>query len=143
MTVRQQISVQAPPAAVWAVLVDIESWPEYVSTVTSVRKDTRGALAAGSRVRVKQPGMPELTWTVTEFTEGRSFTWIASAAGVTTIGGHRLREATEGGCELELTIEHRGFLAPLLRVLTYRRTRRYVGNEANGMRLRAEARARE
>ena len=36
MEVENTIHIEAPPAIVWAVTVDVERWPEWTPTVESV-----------------------------------------------------------------------------------------------------------
>ncbi len=134
-----RVEIDAPPATVWAVLTAVDAWPSYVPTVDSLHRETPGALGPDARVRIKQPGLPELTWRVTEFDEGTSFTWTAKSGGVTTTGGHRVTARTGGGSLLELTLDQRGPLAPLVRTLFGGRTRRYIETEARSIMARAES----
>ncbi|MEX5718406.1 SRPBCC family protein [Geodermatophilus maliterrae] len=50
-----RIDVEAPVQQVWQVLREVELWPEWAPTVTSVRRLDDGPLAVGSRVRVGRP----------------------------------------------------------------------------------------
>ena len=70
-----RIDVEAPVQQVWEVLREVELWPEWAPTVTSVRRLDDRPLAVGSRVRVEQPRIPPTEYVVTELEPSRSFTW--------------------------------------------------------------------
>jgi hypothetical protein len=101
-----------------------------------------GELALGRRATVKQPRLPAETWTVTAVAPGRSFTWTARGAGITTEGIHEV-QASGRGSRIVLTIDQAGMLAPAARLLLGSLTRRYVELEAAGLRAAAEDRARD
>ena len=67
-----RIDVEAPVEQVWEVLREVERWPEWAPTVTSVRRLDDGPLAVGSRVRVEQPRIPLTEYVVTEREPNRS-----------------------------------------------------------------------
>ncbi len=85
-----KIDVEAPVERVWEVLRDVERWPEWAPTVTSVRRRDDGPLAVGSRARVEQPRIPTTEYVVTELEPGRSFTRVVTGPGVRTTARHRL-----------------------------------------------------
>ena len=66
MELSTRIDVEAPVEQVWAVPREVERWPEWAPTVTSVRRLDDGPLAVGSRVRVEQPRIPPTEYVVTE-----------------------------------------------------------------------------
>ena len=88
-----RIDVEAPVEQVWEVLREVERWPEWAPTVTSVRRLDDGPLAVGSRVRVEQPRIPPTEYVVTELEPSRSFTWVATGPGVRTTARHLLEES--------------------------------------------------
>lgn len=47
-------------------LREVERWPEWAPTVTSIRRLDDGPLAVGSRVRVAQPRIAPTEYVVTE-----------------------------------------------------------------------------
>lgn len=128
----------------WSVLADVASWPQWTASMNSVHRLDDDPFGLRSRVRITQPGMPALVWTVTEFVEGESFTWVSASLGVTTIGRHLVRPITSlprGTTEISISIEQSGPLAGLVRALTGRRTRRYLQLEADGLASASMARA--
>ena len=70
------IDIAARAQLVYEVYTDVERWPEWAASVTSVERLDQGPLRVGSRARIKQPRLPTTVWEVTEVVAGRSFTWI-------------------------------------------------------------------
>ena len=97
-----RIDVEAPVQQVWEVLREVERWPEWAPTVTSVRRLDDGPLAAGSRVRVEQPRIPPTEYVVTELEASGSFTWVATGPGVHTIARHLLEDLGTGSTRVTL-----------------------------------------
>jgi uncharacterized protein YndB with AHSA1/START domain len=133
------VEIDAEPQDVWAALIDVEHWPQWTDSMQEVRWVDGAAPAVGSRARVKQPGMPALTWAVTEIDAGRSFDWQTSSPGVTTLGTHTITTAGDGRSSLTLGLRQSGALVGLVNVLTGSRTRRYVQMEADGLKRAAES----
>jgi uncharacterized membrane protein len=131
------VTIDAPAGEVWRIMTDVTRWPEFTPTMTSVRRLDDGPFGAGSRVRIKQPGIPALDWVVTELHPGTSFTWETTTAGVTIAAGHTI-EPRAGGVSVVLAVTQTGLLAPLLALLTGARTRRYVRLEAESLKRRCE-----
>jgi uncharacterized protein YndB with AHSA1/START domain len=65
--------VDASADLVFAVLTDVERWPEWTPTVTRVERLDGSSLplAISSRMRVVQPKVPPAEWTVTALEAGR------------------------------------------------------------------------
>jgi uncharacterized membrane protein len=132
------VEIEAPPEAVWAVLADVERWPEWTASMTGVRRLDPGELHVGSEARVKQPRLLEATWRVTELEPGSSFTWESRSPGLTTVGGHRIAERDGRRSAVTLTIDQAGPAAALVRPFTAGLTRRYLGMESAGLKRRCE-----
>jgi len=103
------IDIAAAPERVWQVIVD----------------------------RLKQPGLPPLTWELTELRQGAQFAWVCRLPGVTATARHEII-ASETGSRLELTTTWTGPLAGLVAALNRTRTRRLLETEANGAKARSE-----
>ena len=141
MEQRTTIDVRAPVAQVWAVLREVERWPEWATTVTSVRRLDDGPLAVGSRVRVEQPKIPPTEYLVTELEPGRSFTWVATGPGVRTTARHVLEDLGTGGTRVTLAVEQAGPVGRVMGRFYRGLTDRYLAAEAEGLRARSEGRA--
>lgn len=131
------IDVAAPPEDVWRVMEDVETWPRWARSMTSVRRSATGPLLVGERVKVRQPGIPAAEWTVTAVERGASFTWVSRRPGVTTSATHVVAP-TRNGSRVTLTIEQHGPLAAITGVLLGGKVRRFVEIEAAGLRDRVD-----
>ena len=61
MRFEKSIEIDAPQQRVWDVLSDLEAWPQRIETVDVVELLTPAPIAKISRVRLKQPKLPEGT----------------------------------------------------------------------------------
>ncbi|WP_018686410.1 SRPBCC family protein [Actinokineospora enzanensis] len=138
MRFQQQIDVAAAPAAVWGIYSDIERWPEWTASVTSITSLDPGPLRVGSRARVRQPRLPVTVWTVSELEEGRTWTWVAGGLGARTVAWHTVDPHGEGA-RVSLGLEMTGPLGVLVARLVAGLTDRYLVLEAEGLKARAEA----
>ncbi len=82
------IDIDADAARVWEILSDVERWPEWTPTVTSVERLDRRPFGVGSRFRIRQPKLPTAVWTVTTLEPGCYFEWRNVSPGLTSVGGH-------------------------------------------------------
>ena len=128
----EQITIDAPAAAVWALLVDVERWPRWTASVRAVSLLGPAPLQVGSKVRVRQPRMPAMTWTVDQLDPGSSFSWTVRSLGVHGVADHRV-DAAPHGCRVTLEIKQTGRLAGLARLAFGRLTRRYMLMEAESL----------
>jgi len=130
------VDIAAPPDRVWAVMADVERWPEWTPTVTRIERLDRGPLAAGSRARIRQPKLPTAIWEVTELREGRSFTWVTRSPGVLVTAKHGV-EPVGQRTRATLSVGFSGPLGWLVARLTSGLNNRYLALEAQGLRERS------
>ena len=134
---RRTVTIAAPPERVWAVVVDVERWPERIPTVDAVERLDAEPLAVGSRTRLEQPRLPTAVWTVTELADGSSYTWESSSPGVTVTAAHVV-EPHPDGSRLTLALTVSGPLSGIGWLLTRSLTKRYVETEAASIKRAAE-----
>jgi uncharacterized membrane protein len=139
MRFERSIDIDAQPEHVWDVLSDLEAWPRRIETVEVVELLTPTPVARGSRVRLKQPRLPEGTWDVTAWEAPSYFEWCQKSGGITSVAGHRVDALDAGRSRLTLSLDMRGLLVPLVALFYRGLTNRYMAMEAQGMKRAAES----
>ncbi len=138
VTYRASIDIDAPVELVWGVLTDVEKWPDWTPTMTSVKRLESGLFRPGSSARVKQPKLPETVWRVSALVPQKSFTWSTRSRGVTTVARHTVAARGEGGTRVGGEIDQHGPLSLLAKVFFARLTKRYLTAEVQGLKQRCE-----
>ncbi|MGX7824422.1 SRPBCC family protein [Actinokineospora sp. 24-640] len=133
------IVIDAPPERVWAVYTAVEGWPDWTNSVTSVTRLDPAPLTVGKRVRIKQPKLPTTVWTLTEYSEGACWTWVATGPGARTTATHTV-EPHGAGTRVSLLLRQEGPLGTLVGKLTAGLTDRYLAMECEGLKRAAEGR---
>jgi uncharacterized membrane protein len=133
---RAAITIDAPVEVVWAVFTDVERWPTWTRSVTSVEL-IDGPMRLGAKARIRQPQLPTVVWTVTDWNPGRSWTWTATGPGARTQASHVLA-ASGTGTIAEQSIIQSGPIGRLLAFMWRSLTRRYLAMEAAGLKQRCE-----
>ena len=73
MIFESSVWVDRPSDEVFAVYADVERWPEWTASMTSVERLEPGPLQVGSRARIRQPRLPTAIWTVIVLEPGHQF----------------------------------------------------------------------
>jgi uncharacterized membrane protein len=136
------IEIDAPPQLVWDVFSDVERWPEWTASVTSLVGRDGPDLAVGKRFAIKQPGMQKLVWRVTEIDPGSSWTWVQRSPGVLVTARHDVISQPGGRTLVRQKLDQRGVLGSLVGRLMVKKTKRFLALEAQGLKARAEQRSR-
>jgi uncharacterized membrane protein len=132
------IEINAPAQLVWQVFSDVEHWPEWTASVTSLVGRDGTDLAVGKRFSIKQPGMGTLVWKVTEVDPGMSWTWMQRAPGAVTSAHHEVIALSDGRTLVRQQLDQRGLLGALVARLMVNKTKRFLQLEARGLKARAE-----
>lgn len=137
--IHTEIGIDRPAAAVWAILVDIDSWPEWNPFAKA-----SGHLAVGERleVQIRPPGQKPMTFrpTVVRLDPGVELRWLGHL-GLPGIfdgeHGFRIEPEGDGRCRLQHFETFKGVLAAPVLWLVGDATRR--GFEAMNTALKARA----
>ncbi|HEY2682855.1 MAG TPA: SRPBCC family protein [Steroidobacteraceae bacterium] len=132
------VEILAPPATVFAVLCDVERWPNWTPTMTAVRRLDQGPFTVGSRAEIEQPKLRPSVWTVSQIDANRSFTWSTKSPGVRMVAGH-LIEPVAAGSLVTLTITVTGLLRAIVARLYGGLIDEYVSTEAKSLLAHCEA----
>ncbi len=124
-------SINAPAEVVWQVMSDVEAWPDWTRSVSSVELLEEGPLRLGSRARIQQPRLPTVVWTVTEFAAGRSFTWTSQGPGSLGVATHSING--DNPCGVTLRLQQTGLLGGPVARLYKRLTFQYLTLEIEGL----------
>lgn len=135
----QRIDIAATPAAVWAVLADLEHWPQWTASMRSVTRLDDRPLGQGSKVRVVQPRLMPAVYTISTWEPERRFDWESSAPGVRTVAGH-LIEPDASGCRITLSIHFGGLVGGIAGWFFSGLIHGYMKAEAEGLKRRSEGR---
>ena len=137
--------IDAPPDVVFAVMTEIERWPEWTPTVTRVERlnDAGAPLAINSPIRIVQPKVPPAEWTVTAIEPGRGFRIVSRSPGATVEANHWAEPTGAGKSRVTLSVTFAGFLGRVVGWMMRGLNNRYLAQEAAGLKRRSEERARE
>jgi hypothetical protein len=117
---------------------DVERWPKWTPTVTSIVIIDSGPLAKGSRALVRQPKLPRARWQVTELEDAnRTFTWVTRGPGMRLTARHWVT-STHDGSRATLSLQFSGPLGGFFAWLTQKLNQRYLALEAQGLKARVE-----
>lgn len=132
-----KVTIAAPPQQVWRVMSDVENWHTWTESIRKVKLLDQGPLGLGKKARVYQPNLAPAVWRVTDWKEGRGFTWVSSNPGVHVTADHVIKPVDEGS-EVTLSIKYDGIFGGVVRFLTARITKRYIDLEAAGLKKHSE-----
>jgi uncharacterized membrane protein len=132
------VDIGAPATAVWDVFSDVERWPEWTASVSSLVALDGPGIEVGKRFEIKQPRMPKLVWEVTDVIQGKSWTWVQRSPGGLTLASHDVEAIAGGRTRVRQQIDQRGPVGALVGILMRRMTRRYLDLEAAGLKSQSE-----
>jgi uncharacterized membrane protein len=138
MITESGLEIEAPASLVWEVFSDVERWPEWTASVTSLVALDGPGLAVGKRFQIKQPKLPTLIWRVTDVSPGVSWSWAQSSPGGRTSASHTVTPVANGRTLVHQKLDQQGPIGAIVGRLMLRTTRRYLEMEAQGLKGRSE-----
>ena len=120
MRIEHTTEIGAAPETLWRLTTEVGRWPDLMPAFTTVERLESGPLHVGATARIKQPGQPPRTWTVTEYDEPKRFVWETRGVGLHMVATHDI-EPTAGGCRNRLGIELSGPMGAVFGRLVGRR----------------------
>jgi uncharacterized membrane protein len=138
MITEDSVEIDATAQLVWEVFSDVERWPEWTASVTSLIGLDGPALAVGRRFAIKQPGMQKLVWRATEIDPGSSWTWVQRSPGVLVSARHDVIARPGGRTLVRQQLDQRGVLGAFVGRLMVKKTKRFLELEARGLKARSE-----
>ena len=133
------VNINASTERVWAVMADVERWPEWTESMKSVERLDSADFGVGSKAKLRIRRSPNANvWTVTELTPNRSFTWETNSGAVKGVATHVI-EPDGNGSKVTLTVDLSGIVATLFGPMIGGQSRKNVEMEAEGLKRRSEA----
>lgn len=131
------VQIDATAEDVWRVLADVDQWPAWTPTMRKVQIVGAAELRPGVRVRISQPKLPAMVWSVDEITPGRGFSWTTGPYGGRARATHYLEPVGDHATRVDLTFEQTG-IAGVFGLLSARMTQRYLDLEGASLRAACE-----
>jgi uncharacterized membrane protein len=138
MITEDSVEIDAPAQLVWEIFSDVEHWPDWTESVTSLVGHDGANLAVGKQFSIKQPGMAKLKWKVTEIDSGSSWTWVQRSPGVNVSARHWVIPQPDGRTLVRQQLEQRGMVGALVGRMMLTKTKRFLEQEAQGLKARSE-----
>ena len=133
-----RVDVTASSSVVWNFMKDVEAWPTWTPTVTTVIALDGSELVVNRCFEVSQPGLPKATFVVTEFVDGTSFTWQSKSGGVVSSAEHTVSVVDDSHCSVTLSFEMSGMGASLVWAVAKKKIESFVQTEAASLKSAAE-----
>ena len=116
MKFSSSVEINAPPEKVWALVNELEEWPQWIPSMKKIEKISEGVLGEGSQIRVTAKSVitVKLLMTITEFVPPQHAVMQGKALG-TRMTRYYTLEPVNQGTRLTVGGEVSGLLAFLVR----------------------------
>ena len=134
---RVDLEIRAEISVIWRLIAEVEHWPDWTPAVLSASRTEPGQLALGASYLVRQPDLPDRTYTVISLQDEREMIWESRATGLRMVASHEVR-STRSGTYVKFKFSLTGLWAPLIRRLYAGKIASLVQLEADSLRRAAE-----
>lgn len=138
VTFSKEIEIQEFAEVIWSVMIDVERWNEWTTTITRIKKLNQGSLSKGTRLLVEQPKLPQAIWSVSEIEVGKSFTMAKGNLFLRVEARHKL-ETIRNGTLVTLSLVFSGLFAKWVAKKYRLLMEEYLAIEAAGLKTESEA----
>ncbi len=129
------IHIPAPAALAWDILANnVQAWPDWTQSMTSIRALDPGPMRNGARFAVKQPKLPEAVMTVVDWEPISRFSWRSEGRLLWAMADHAITPVEDKGCTLVLRLTFHGPLSGIAGRWMASLVQRYLQMEAEGLR---------
>jgi len=103
-----EVEIAASAERIWAVMSEVEKWPEWTASISKVERLETGPFGPGSQARIRQPRFPTRVWRVTQYEPSRGFIWETRSWGAHTVAEHWITSNGNRHCSVVLKVRQTG-----------------------------------
>lgn len=133
------IEIHASKKTVWTIVSEVEAWPTWTPTMTTVQRLSGSGV--GAQYAVKQPHLPKSKLCIDTWNEGDSFSWHSNETATRMDADHKLTELSPNLTRVNLTLVMSGPMIGVVWLIWGRKIRSYVDIEAKSLKAVAESRS--
>ena len=137
----KQVKIHDFAEVIWNIMVDVEHWNEWTTSISRIKKLTTGSFSKSTRLLIEQPNLPKAVWKVSEIKEGKSFTMAKGNFFLKVIARHILEPVSDGTL-VTLSLEFSGLFAKWVAEKYKSLMEDYLAAEAAGLKKESESNMR-
>jgi len=138
MDIERLTEIAAMPERVWSVMTDVERWPEWTASVTSVEVLDKGPVGAGEPSAHPAAALARRRLDGDRIRGPRYFEWQTRRWALEASAATGWKPAGTGGTRAALSLNWSGWLAPLIHPVYRNLSLSYGETEAQGLKRRCE-----
>jgi len=133
----REIEIQASAQTIWKVMMDVESWNLWTTTVTRIKMLNASKMAVGTKLQIEQLNLSKATWKVDSLDPEQEFTIAKRQPFLSVVGGHEIARTTTGH-RVTLSLKFSGLFANWVAKKYGSMMESYLDTEAMGLKRACE-----